>query len=119
MLETRGLTAFYGDFQALYGIDASLAKSEAQVAIYGTLLVLVLAGISGCLMGDRELMPEIMQRVSLITPHAWALVAYKQLLANTGAVNVALVLQSSAVLAAFGLGFLILAWCFLRLDTRT
>jgi ABC-type Na+ efflux pump permease subunit len=98
---------------------ASLARSEAQVAIYGTLLVLVLAGISGCLMGDRELMPEVMQRVSLITPHAWALVAYKQLLTNTGAVNFGLVLQACAVLTAFGLGFLALAWCFLRLDTQT
>ena len=48
-------------------------SSEAQVAIYGTLLVLVLAGISGCLMGDRDLMPENMQQLSLITPHAWAL----------------------------------------------
>ncbi len=52
---------------------ASMARSEAQVAIYGTLLVLVLAGISGCLMGDRDMMPENMQRLSLITPHAWAL----------------------------------------------
>lgn len=34
MLETRGLTAFYGDFQALYGIDASLASGET-VAIIG------------------------------------------------------------------------------------
>jgi branched-chain amino acid transport system ATP-binding protein len=34
MLETRGLTAFYGDFQALYGIDASLAQGET-VAIIG------------------------------------------------------------------------------------
>ena len=34
MLETRGLTAFYGDFQALYGIDASLAPGET-VAIIG------------------------------------------------------------------------------------
>ncbi len=97
---------------------ASVAQTEAQVAIYGTLLVLVLAGISGCLMGDRDLMPENMKQFSLITPHAWALIAYKQLLANTGAANV-LVLQSYAVLAAFGLGFLLLAWCFLRLDDAT
>jgi ABC-type Na+ efflux pump permease subunit len=98
---------------------ASVARNEAQVAIYGTLLVLVLAGISGCLMGDRELMPEAMQRISLVTPQAWALIAYKQLLANTGAVNLALVAQACAVLAAFGVGFIFLAWCFLRLDPQT
>jgi ABC-type multidrug transport system permease subunit len=98
---------------------AALARTEAQVAIYGTLLVLVLAGISGCLMGDREMMPENMQRLSLLTPHAWALVAYKQLLANPGAPNLALVGQACLVLAGFGLGFLLLAWFFLRLDEET
>jgi branched-chain amino acid transport system ATP-binding protein len=33
-LETRGLTAFYGDFQALYGIDTALEAGET-VAIIG------------------------------------------------------------------------------------
>jgi ABC-2 type transport system permease protein len=97
---------------------ASVARSEAQVAIYGTLLVLVLAGISGCLMGDRELMPENMQRLSLFTPHAWAIIAYRQLLANTGAVNLHLVAQACAMLTAFGLGFIALAWGLLRLDEQ-
>ena len=98
---------------------AAIARTEAQVAIYGTLLVLVLAGISGCLMGDREMMPENMQQLSLITPHAWALIAYRQLLANAGPPNLALVGQSCLVLTGFGLGFIFLAWCFLRLDEQT
>jgi len=34
LLETRGLTAFYGDFQALYGIDTSLEAGET-IAIIG------------------------------------------------------------------------------------
>jgi branched-chain amino acid transport system ATP-binding protein len=34
LLETRQLTAFYGDFQALYGIDARLEKGET-IAIIG------------------------------------------------------------------------------------
>lgn len=94
---------------------AALARTETQVAIYGTLLVLVLAGVSGCLMGDRELMPELMQRVSLFTPHAWALVAYKQLLTNP-LPNLALVGQACAVLASFGVCFVGLAWWVLRLE---
>lgn len=98
---------------------AAIARSEAQVAIYGTLLVLVLAGISGCLMGDRDLMPENMQRLSLITPHAWALVAYKQILANAGPPNLELIGQACLVLTGFGVGFIFLAWCFLRLDDQT
>ena len=34
LLETRGLTAFYGDFQALFGIDTALDAGET-VAIIG------------------------------------------------------------------------------------
>src|SRR3974390_3099178 len=34
LLETRKLTAFYGDFQALYGIDTTLRKGET-IAIIG------------------------------------------------------------------------------------
>jgi ABC-type multidrug transport system permease subunit len=96
-------------------VVAALARTESQVAVYGTLLVLALAGLSGCLMGDRELMPEIMRRVSLITPHAWALDAYRQLLANPAGPNLTIVLQSCAMLAAFGVGLVLLGWSLLRL----
>jgi ABC-type multidrug transport system permease subunit len=94
---------------------AALAKTETQVAIYGTLLVLVLAGLSGSLMGDRSLMPEQMQQLSRVTPHAWALDAYRQLLASPEP-NLALVTQACGVLAAFGAGFVALAVWVLRLD---
>ena len=94
---------------------AALARTETQVAIYGTLLVLVLAGLSGCLMGDRALMPEVMQRVSLYTPQAWALDAYKQLLTSPTP-NLGLVGEACAVLSGFGAGFVSLAWTFLRLE---
>lgn len=93
---------------------ASLARTETQVAVYGTLIVLVLAGISGCLM-PRELMPESMKELSRITPHAWALDAYNQLLLNPEP-NLALVAQACLVLTGFGLAFLTLAWLALRLE---
>ena len=93
---------------------AGLAKTEAQVAIYGSLLVLVLAGISGSLM-PRDLMPENVRQISYFTPHAWALDAYSQLLINP-APELALVASSCAVLAGFGVGFLALAWWLVRLD---
>lgn len=95
---------------------ACLARTETQVAIYGTLLVVVLAGVSGCLMGDRELMPPLMQQLSLVTPHAWALSAYKQLLANPGAPNLLLVGQACGVLAGFGVVFFLMSWWTLRLE---
>jgi ABC-type multidrug transport system permease subunit len=94
---------------------AALARTETQVAIYGTLLVLVLAGVSGCLMGDRALMPERMQEISRVTPHAWALDAYRQLLTSPAPVY-AVVGQACAVLAGFGLGFVLLAWWTLKLE---
>jgi ABC-type multidrug transport system permease subunit len=95
---------------------AGLARTETQVAIYGTLLVLVLAGVSGSIM-PREMMPEEMRQLSLITPHAWALDAYAQLLGpdSTG-VNVGHILFACSVLALFGLVFTLLAWQLMRLD---
>jgi ABC-type Na+ efflux pump permease subunit len=93
---------------------ASVARTETQVAIYGTLLVLVLAGVSGCLM-PRDLMPEQMREMSRVTPHAWALDAYAQLLVNP-APEVPVVAQACAALVGFGLVYLLLAWWLLRLD---
>jgi ABC-type multidrug transport system permease subunit len=94
---------------------ASLARTEAQVAIYGTLLVLVLAGVSGCLMGDPELMPDRMKFLSRFTPHAWAMDAYSQLLLRD-VPNLVLVSEACAVLTLFGAGFVALAWWFLKLE---
>jgi ABC-type Na+ efflux pump permease subunit len=93
---------------------ASLAQTETQVAIYGTLLVLVLAGVSGCLM-PRDLMPEEMKQISLVTPHAWALDAYAQLLLNP-APEVGIVSRACLMLVGFGAVYLLLAWWRLRLE---
>ncbi|QJW98194.1 ABC transporter permease [Frigoriglobus tundricola] len=93
---------------------ASVARTETQVAVYGTLMVLVLGGISGALM-PRELMPEQMKTISLVTPHAWALDAYAQLLASP-APDVTVVWTSCAVLLAFGGAFTALAWWRMDLE---
>jgi ABC-2 type transport system permease protein len=98
---------------------ASLARTETQVAIYGTLVVLVLAILSGCLMGDPGLWDnERMQAISRATPHAWALDAYKQLLTNPRP-ELEIVLEACGVLAGFGAGFLGLAWWCLKLDAES
>ena len=62
-------------------LAASIARTETQVAVYGTMVVLVLGGISGSLM-PRDLMPERMKQLSLVTPQAWALDAYSHLLGS-------------------------------------
>lgn len=93
---------------------AGIARTETQVAVYGTMLVLVLAGVSGSLM-PRDLMPEPMRQISLLTPHAWALEAYSQLLGNPEP-QADLVWKSCGVLTGFGVGFGLLAWWRMRLD---
>jgi ABC-type Na+ efflux pump permease subunit len=93
---------------------ASLARTETQVSIYGTILVVLLGLLSGCIV-PRALMPEQVRNVSLITPHAWALDAYAQLLLNPTP-NIALVATACAVLAGFGIAFLGLAWTCLKLE---
>ncbi len=96
---------------------AAVSRTPMQVAIFGSLLILAFALVSGCLI-PRTLMPEEMQSISLITPHAWALQAYTELLpaSSTQEPNLQIVLQSCGVLTGFGLGFLGLAWWIMPLD---
>ena len=58
---------------------STLAKTESQVSSFGNLILLSSAGISGCLV-PRAWMPPTSQKISLFTPHAWALDAYAELL---------------------------------------
>jgi ABC-type multidrug transport system permease subunit len=96
-------------------VVAALARTESQVAIYGTLVVLGLAGASGSLLGDRELMPAAMQHISLFTPQAWALDAYRQLL-SPAVPNLSIVAECCGVLTGFGVGLIAIGWKLLRLD---
>jgi ABC-type multidrug transport system permease subunit len=93
---------------------ASIARTETQVAVYGTLLVLVLGGVSGSLM-PRDLMPEKMKTASLVTPHAWALDAYSQLLGNPSP-DPAFIAAACGVLLAFGAAFTLIAWWRMDLE---
>jgi branched-chain amino acid transport system ATP-binding protein len=54
LLETRKLTAFYGDFQALYGIDTTLEKGEtiAIIGANGAGKSTFLKSIAGLIRGD-------------------------------------------------------------------
>jgi ABC-type multidrug transport system permease subunit len=96
---------------------AALARTEVQVALYGAVPVLVLALIGGCVL-PREMMPEQTRWLTLVTPQGWALEAYRELLvaSPTYTPDPQVVWRSCAALAAFGLGFLGLAWWRLPLD---
>jgi ABC-2 type transport system permease protein len=58
---------------------ASMARTEAQISGLTLLLLLTLSVLGGCFI-PRFIMPEWLQTVGLVTPHAWALDAYQDLL---------------------------------------
>lgn len=94
---------------------ATLVRSESQVSAYGNFIVLLAGAISGCLM-PREWLPEPMKKFSLITPHAWALESYREVL-RSASPQVAFVLQNCAVMLAFAaLYFFLGAWRFRTLE---
>ncbi|MEM7813036.1 MAG: ABC transporter permease [Planctomycetota bacterium] len=84
---------------------ATLIKTDAQVSAYATSAVIILAGISGCFM-PRKWLPDLLQEISLGTPHAWALIAYDEIL-NDPLPEWGLVANCCGMLLAFAAGFLV------------
>jgi len=82
---------------------ATIVRTESQVESYSTFLIVVLGGISGCYM-PRAWLPEVMKQVSLVTPHAWALIAYQEILTRERP-NLPLVAQCCGMMAAMGIIF--------------
>lgn len=78
---------------------STLVRTDSQVTAYANIVVITMAGISGCFM-PRRWLPEPMQNLSLATPHAWALQAYDQLLAQP-VPDMHLVLECCAMLLGF------------------
>jgi ABC-2 type transport system permease protein len=58
---------------------ATMGKTMEQIQGMTTLVLLLMGFLSGTLV-PRQLLPESMQKFSLITPHAWALNAYQDLI---------------------------------------
>jgi ABC-type multidrug transport system permease subunit len=87
---------------------AVLVRTDAQVSAYANLVVIGLAGISGCFM-PRIWLPEAMRQISLAVPHSWALIAYDQVL-NNPRPDVTRVGTCCVVLVAFGAGFFLFGW---------
>ncbi len=94
---------------------ATLIRTDSQVSAYANSLVIILAGISGCFL-PREWLPDLMQQISLGTPHAWALIAYDEILSHRS-VLYATVLKSCGMLLAFSAAFFAIGWFrFRRVD---
>lgn len=60
---------------------ATSVRTDAQVSSYSNLIVISLAGISGCFV-PREWMPDVMKQISVFTPHAWSLIGYLEAMMN-------------------------------------
>lgn len=89
---------------------ASLGKTASQIGGFSTLLTLTLAAIGG-MMVPVFTMPEIMQTISKVSPHNWALTAYQDVIVR--GLGLSDVLQESAVLGGFALVFFLFAvWRF-------
>lgn len=94
---------------------ATLIRTDSQVSAYGNSLVIILAGISGCFM-PRDWLPDVMQRISLGTPHAWALMAYDEVLSHEHILH-GEVFKCCGMLLAFAAAFFTVGWLrFRRID---
>ena len=85
---------------------ASLGKTAEQVGGLSTLLVVTLAAIGG-VMVPRFVMPDFMQTLGLISPHAWALDGYQDILVR--GYGVVEILPECAVLLAMAAAMFIFA----------
>lgn len=85
---------------------ATFVRTESQVSATANLVVITMAGMSGCFM-PRKWLPVEMQDFSLSFPHAWSLIAYNQLLAQATP-DIREVILSCVVLAGFALFYFVL-----------
>src|SRR5262249_5475100 len=98
-------------------VVAALARAEVHVALVVGAPARGLALLGGCVL-PREMMPEQTQVFTLFTPQGWALEAYRELLvSNPNTVpNLLIVAEACGALAAFGAGFVALAWWLLPME---
>ena len=81
---------------------AAMAKTDAQIGGVAVLLVLTLAMVGGTMV-PLYLMPSFMQTIAKISPHAWALTGYQDLLVRGYGLNE--VLPEAGVLMVFATVF--------------
>ncbi len=87
---------------------AASVRTDAQVSSYSNLIVITLAGISGCFV-PREWMPDVMKEISVVTPHAWSLIGYMELLLNPQP-DVAVIVKSCLMLIGFSVIFFVIGY---------
>jgi ABC-2 type transport system permease protein len=81
---------------------AGMARSEAQVGMLTAIAILALAVLGGCFI-PRGVMPDWLRTLGLITPHAWAVDAYQDLMVQGN--GLWQVLPKTGALATFAAAF--------------
>ncbi len=81
---------------------SAFVRTEAQAGGLTTLLLLTMAAIGGCFI-PRFAMPDWMASIGMITPHAWALDGYHDLLVRGSGLSE--VLPEIAAVTAFAVAF--------------
>lgn len=84
---------------------ATCVQTDSQVSSYSNLIVISLAGISGCFV-PREWMSDMMKDVSVVTPHAWSLIGYLEVLTNPKP-EVAVIVKCCLMLLGFSVVFFV------------
>jgi len=87
---------------------AAWVRTDQQVSAFGTTLVLILGGVSGCFI-PRAWLPDLMKTLSLATPHAWSLRAFDAVLTQDS-VDSILVIDHCFVLLGFTTVFFAGGW---------
>ena len=89
---------------------SAFARTEAQIGALTSLLLLTLSAVGGCFV-PRLLMPEWLRTFGLISPHAWALDGFQDILVR--GYGLAEVLPRAGGLFAFAAAFFVVGlWRF-------
>jgi len=93
----------------------AVCRTRQQAQTLSAFLVMILSAVGGSMI-PRYLMPRWLQDVSLLTPNAWAIEAYQDLLwRGSDAGRIALY---AVLLVGFGVASATLAWAFLLRERR-
>lgn len=89
---------------------AALGKTDTQITGLTSLLTLTMSALGGCLM-PTFIMPDFLQKISRIIPHAWAMQGFQDVLVRGMGVE-GILLESSILLTFAAVFFLIGVWRF-------
>ncbi len=94
---------------------AAFGGTERQLGGIGSVVLLVMGLIGGCMM-PRMAMPHVMQQIGLVVPHAWALDGYMAVLVVPGS-TLSTIAPSIAAMLAFAVAFAGLGLALFRFES--